>query len=94
MTDYLVCQEHCSNLWETSIKLARGISDLDEPVLLNCNYRNNYNTLTVLEGVVSNIHAVHPTTAEDHYRVNHYFPALESIISGLSMSKNNKLVKQ
>ena len=28
---------------------------------------------------------MHPATAKDYNRINHYFPALESIISGLAM---------
>ena len=39
--------------------------------------RHNYNTLYVLEEVVLNAPDVHPATAADHYRINHYFPALE-----------------
>ena len=34
---------------------------------------------------MSNAPAVQPATAEDHNSTNHYFPALESIISGLTM---------
>ena len=69
-----------SNLFETIIKLTNGIPDLDEPVLSRRKNRHNYNTLAVLKGVMSHAHAVQPAYAEDHYRINHYFPALESII--------------
>ena len=70
-----------SNLWETITQLTRGIPDLDEPVLPRRKNRHNYNKLTALEGVVSYAPAVQPATAEDHYRINHYLPASESIIS-------------
>ena len=73
-------------MWETITKLDRGIPDLDEPVLLRRKNWYNYNTLAVLEleGVVSNALAVQPATGEDHYTINHYFSALDSI-SGLTM---------
>ena len=74
----------CSNLWETITKLARGIPDLDEPVLPRRKNGHNYNKLVVLEGVVYNAPAVHPATGEDHNTINHYFSALKSI-SGLTM---------
>ena len=35
--------------------------------------------------MVSNAPAVQLVSAEDHYRINHYFPALKSIVSGLTM---------
>ena len=41
-------------LWKIITKLARGIPDLDEPVLPRSKNRHNYNTLAVLEGVVFN----------------------------------------
>ena len=34
---------------------------------------------------MSNAPAVHPATSKNNYRINHYFPALESIISGLTI---------
>ena len=73
-------------MWETITKLDRGIPDLDEPVLPRRKNRYNYNTLAILEGVVSNALAVQPASAtgEDHYTINQYFSTLESI-SGLTM---------
>ena len=43
-----------SNLREPITKLARGIPDLDEPVMPRRKNRHYYNTLAVLERVVSN----------------------------------------
>ena len=55
-----------SNLWENITKLVRFIPDLDEPVLPRRKNQHNYNTLTVLEGVVFNAPSVQPATGEDH----------------------------
>ena len=68
----------------SNLFLARGIPDLDELILPRRKNRHNYNTLAVLEGVMSNASAVQPASGEDHYMINQYFSALESI-SGLTM---------
>ena len=64
-------------------KAAEGCQDLGHPELPRKRRTPNYRTLTVLDGVVSTSESFFATTAEEHYRVNHYYPALDSIVNGL-----------